>query len=163
MKNGLKIFGSFEGLFLEARIGGKRVDRFCNRYGVKTGESIKDNEAFLIRDKNGWQNAADCRVYFAAPDWVVDGLRKLGYRIVERQIEMNKYEGGLREYKWKCCNLELYWRLVDYGYLNGRNSAIDYDYYLMREHIREMEVEELYPVITIESENPIEEAYLLVA
>ncbi len=130
MKNGLKLFGKFKGIFLEARVGGEAKEKFIRDYGVATGENITDDNAFMVRGKNGWAKAHDLKMYFDAPDWVVESLRKLGFRIVKRQIEMEKYDGGLKEYPWKVCSKELFWWLVDFGYKLGKNQAISYDFYI---------------------------------
>lgn len=136
MKAGLKIFAAFTGIFLEARVGEKAKPNFLREYGCRAaGEGAEGKNAFMVRTKNGWPGGVDAKTYFAAPDWVVDSLRALGFRVVERQIDMEKYEGGLREYKWKVCNLELFWWLVDYGYRIGKNAAIPFEVYLATQEV----------------------------
>jgi len=166
--NGLKLFGAFNGLFLEARVGTKAKDTFITDYSCKSGESVAGDNAFMVRENNGWAGGVDVRTYFDAPQWVVDSLRKLGFRVVKRQIDMDKYEGGLREYPWKVCSKELFWRLIDYGYKVGKNNAIPFEFYEMKETLKIMRDRKkaIIPMVNIsvlESDNPIYEAQLLKA
>lgn len=168
MRKGLKLFGAFEKIFLEARIGTKVKNEFIKKYSCATGENGSDENAFMVRTKNGWPGAIDTKAYFAAPDWVVESLRKLGFRVVKRQIEMHKYEGGLKEYPWKVCSNELFWWLADYGYTLGENNTIPYEFYLVRKALEAMQnrKQEIIPMVRIalvEADNPVYEAQLLVA
>jgi hypothetical protein len=161
MRNGIKLFGAFEGLFIEPRVGGKAKESFVKEYACRAGEDVRQAESFMIRDKNGWQGAIDAKVYFNAPEWVIESLGKLGFRVVKRQIDMDKYEGGLREYPYKVCSKELFWWLVDYGYKAGKNAPIPWELYLMRDTLKKMREKELVKINHIESESPIDEARLL--
>ena len=147
MRNGLKLFGAFDGLFLEARVGGKVKQDFIKQYAVRSGVSVENDNAFMVRTKNGWQGGCDLRAYFEAPLWVVESLRKIGFRIVKRQIDMEKYEGGLREYSWKVCSSELFWWLVDYGYKVGKNLPISFTSYQLKQQLKTVSYE------TAETEN----------
>ena len=160
MRNGLKLFENFEGLFLEVRVGPEAKSKFRRIYGGITGENATNDNAFMVRTRNGWPNGIDVKAYFEAPMWVIDSLRKLGYRVVKRQIDMDKYEGGLREYTWKICSLELFWWLVGYGYRVGKNTPIAFETYLMKKHLEEMETPPLFNINNHETENPIFEAQL---
>lgn len=159
MSNGLRLFGAME-VFLEARVGSEAKPQFLKEYGCKTGMTACDENAFMVRAKNGWSGAVDLRIYFSAPDWVVESLQKIGCRVVERQIDMEKYEGGLREYKWKVCNKELFWWLVEYGYRIGKNAAIPFGLHEVRQALKEMPTKQfaIIPMIHVEAENPIVEA-----
>ena len=165
MKNGLKIYGAFKGIFIEPRIGAAAKDRFVREYGSRTGEDVTKSESFMVRSKNGWQNAQDTKMYFDAPQWVRDSLGKLGYRVTKRQVDMFKYKGGLQEYPWKICSNDLFWRLIDYGYRSGRNNAIPYESYELRRKLefytfREPAIIPQCDIRIVEADNPIYEAQM---
>ena len=166
-KNGLKIFEQFKGVFLEARIGREATEKFQQAYGVVTGEctgvDADASSPCFTRKRTGWPGAFELYVYFEAPIWVVESLKKLGYNVFKRKIEMYKYEGGLKEYSWKVSSCELFWYLVDYGYRIGKNAAISFDQYLVRKHLQNMEYTPLFDINYIESENPVYEAKMLAA
>jgi len=168
MKNGLKLFSAFEGLFLEARVGVDAKKGFLKKYAITTTQKASQADSFLIRTKNGWPNALDTKIYFEAPEWVRESLGKLGFRIVKRQIDMFKYKGGLREYTWKICSNELFWWLLDYGYRLGKNNAIPYEFYEMRKTLQTMSErkKQIIPNVDIkqiEILSPVCEAQMLVA
>lgn len=161
----LKLFESFTGMFLEVRVGTDQTDEFLKKYASQTGENVSRDNAFMVRTKNGWPGALDTRVYFNAPEWVLKSLAKLGYRVVKRQIDMEKYDGGLREYPWKISSNELFWAVVSYGYRVGQNDPIPHDLYLLRQLLKIMDTRkpEIVPgmeIRQIESENFTIEAML---
>jgi len=166
MSTALKVFGAFNGILLEARVGTKVKDEFITEYSCRSGLTAVGQNAFMVRENNGWPGGVDTRTYFDAPQWVVNSLKKLGFRIVKRQIDMDKYEGGLREYPWKVCSQELFWWLVDYGYRIGKNETISFDLHNLRQTLikmrdRKVDLVPMVQMILKESENPIEEALLL--
>jgi len=167
---GLKLFGAFTKLILESRVGIDRYSAFMSLYGSRTGEKSKD--IITRTDKNAWNFSLDTKVYFDAPDWVVESLEKLGIHITRGVVVSLKktYTGenydGIGQCKYSISNNEFFWWLVDYGYRLGENEVIPYDLYVVRKYLEEMMLkpDEIVPgmeIRQIEAENPMFEAMLL--
>ena len=163
MRNGLRLFENFTGLFLEARVGEKAKPNFLQQYRIHAGKDAKIENSFMVRTRNGWPGATDLKMYFEAPLWVVESIGKLGFRVVERQIDMDKYEGGLREYTWKVSSNEFFWWLVDYGYKLGKNNSIPFNAYQMKKSLRNLsqKKQSIFDFVKKETENPVVEERLL--
>jgi len=169
MRKGLKLFEHFDNIHLEVCITDKDRSRFEKMYGLATGQSSKGKDGYYERmlhnKKDAW--GIEYRIYFkTSTDWVIDSLKKLGYYVEQPKhmiaIELDKHHPN-HGYELRVASTELFWWLVDYGYRLGENTSIAFDYYLMKKHIEEIKSKPLYNINYIESENPIEEAFLLVA
>lgn len=112
----LTLYGRFDRLLLEAEVAPQSQDEFSSRYASATGQDAFATEHCQIQpDKWG----IECRIYFDAPDWVVDSLEKLGYHVEDR------LGGGYRsDYGYRINNQEFFWHLVEYGYRLGPNEPI---------------------------------------
>jgi hypothetical protein len=170
MRNGLRLFEKFESVYLEVCVPDEHKQRFEHDYGLRTGftpQSYVDGYNTRHRKKkyNAW--GIEFRVYFKnSCDFLIDSLSKLGFHTeISDKLIAVEFNGEHPEhgYKHRVSNQELFWWLIDYGYRLGENQPISYDYYLMKKHIKEMEVEPLFDINNYESENPIDEAMLLVA
>lgn len=167
VKKGLKLFGAFTNIVLESRVGPDKYDDFVKEYAIKTGISCKENNAFITR-LGGWDNALDAKIYFNAPKWVIESLKKLGINVLEGKKHQMRYASQYESTKENPCqysisNNWMFWWLVDYGYRLGENVAISYNYYLMKQHIKAMSFEPLFDIRHKESENVIVEAQMFAA
>ena len=101
----------FTCVLLEAEIAPIAADDFQNEYYANTGESAVGNPHYQIQD-NKW--GRELRVYFDAPDWVVESMRVLGYLVEERGGA-----GYRANYAYRCNSPNLWWNLVSGGYRLG--------------------------------------------
>jgi len=170
MKRGIKLFEKFDSLYLEVCVPEEHKKRFEFDYCCKTNLTptyYVDGYNTRHRKKkyNAW--GIEYRIYFKSDcDFLIDSLAKLGFHteisdnLIAVEFNAEHPENG---YKHRVSNQELFWWLIDYGYRLGYNESISYDYYCMLNHIKEIEVKPLYEIHNVESDNPIEEALLLVA
>lgn len=172
-RTALRIFSKFTNLILESRVGKGRYKDFTRQYGIRTGESC-NGDTITRTDSSAWLNSLDTKIYFDAPDWVIESLRKLGFHVLQGIVVSLKktYTGekykNIDNCKYSISNNELFWWLVDYGYKLGENNPIPYELYQLRQTLIAMRdrVKEIIPkvkITVIESEDPIYEAQLLAA
>jgi len=169
--DGLKLFESFNGVFLETRVGPDAQAKFHKLYALKTGDSPDyDNDLCHIRLK-GWDGAIDGKIYFSAPDWVVESVRKLGFHVfpltknIHGILKAYQWNEALCDYQWGVANNELFWALVSYGYRLGKNAPIAYEFYAMNKALealakRPFEFVPGVKILQIEAENPTVEAMM---
>lgn len=167
----LKLFEAFDKLIIEARVGVKRYDSFIRQYGRRTGNRCDDILITRV-DDNAWDNSLDTKIYFNAPQWVIESLEKLGIHVSQGIVVSLKktYTGinydGISHCQYTISNNELFWDLVDYGYRLGENNAYPYAQYEMEQALKMMErrAKAIVPgmeIRQIEAENPMYEAQLL--
>jgi hypothetical protein len=136
----LRMFGQFNNLLLELYTTDDDIAT-RNKYASLTGEKCEDSNAFIAR-KNSWKH--NCKVYFDAPEWVIDGLRKLGVNVrdnnIPKEVSENKY--GMK--KSKCpyvfSNIFWFWKLIEYGYKLGENEPIPYKDYEAKKDLKKKRV-----------------------
>jgi hypothetical protein len=168
MRTGLRLFGAFDRIVLEARVGPDRYDSFANEYSLATGESCRTDCAFITR-YNGWDNALDAKIYFDAPEWVVESLRLLGFYVMEagnthRMYYQSQYSSAQEKpYGYSVSSNDLFWWLIGYGYRLGENEIISFELHELREHLHDLEAQYqgIVPHVhlnLIEAENPVVEA-----
>ncbi len=170
MKKGIKLFEKFDSVYLEVCVPDEHKKRFETDYTMQTGFTPQGyvdgyNTRHATKKYNAW--GIEFRVYFKSNcDFLIESLSKLGFhtetsdKLIAVEFNSEHPDNG---YKNRVSNQDLFWWLVGYGYRLGENCAINYDYHLMKKHIHEMIIEPLYNINSFETENPIEEAMLLVA
>jgi len=114
---GLKIYGKFMRLLLEAEVAPTSESEFVQQYAAITGEDPR-RSGYMQQQPNKW--GIEARIYFDCEDWVCDSMRKLGYTVEDRP------GGGYRaEFAYRINSQELFWHLVRHGYRLGENEPIE--------------------------------------
>ena len=157
----LKFMGMFDSLLIE--MYDETESEMTKKYGRLTGRPcVESDNAFLARE-NSWKR--NVKVYFDAPQMVVDNLRKLGVNVRENHIPQtvanNKY--GVKKHKYVFSNLYWFWKFVEYGYRLGVNENIPIELHYMRQCLASMKPIEIVPIKHIESDNVVEEALMFLA
>ena len=156
----LKFMGMFENVLMEMY---DRTDNseLVKQYGRMTGENcISVDNAFFARE-NSWKR--NVKVYFDAPQLVVDNLRKLGVNVRKNHIPKSVANGkyGVKKHKYVIANLYWFWKMVEFGYRLGVNNGISMELYSMRKTLRKGYNNDMFSIKAIESDNPIFEAKML--
>jgi hypothetical protein len=158
----LTFMGMFENVLMEMYDTTDNSE-LVKQYGSMTGDNcIEIDNAFFARETSWKRNV---KVYFDAPQLVVDNLRKLGVNVRKNHIPKSVANGkyGVKKHKYVIANLYWFWKFVEFGYRLGVNNGISMEMYRMRKKLRNGYNNDLFEINHIESENPIYEAMLLLA
>lgn len=130
-RTGLPMFAHFTKIILEARVVEASHDGFVQKYGVRTGESCR--EGVLIRsDSSAWKYSVDTKVYFDAPDWILDNFKMLGIHVTKgvvcslKKVCSGEQHKNIDQCRYTISSNEFFWWLVDYGYRLGENAPIPF-------------------------------------
>ena len=168
----IKLFENFDKVYLEVCVPDEHKKRFEKLYATKAKENPKRKDGYNDRHRSCKYNAwgIEFRVYFkTSKSWIIESLRKLGYHTeISKKLVAVEFNGQYPNHGYtnRVTNQDLFWWLVEYGYRLGENDCIPYDFYVMRKTLEAMKDRKEYiiPTITIlqiESENPVEEAKML--
>jgi len=129
-RTGVRFFACFSRIILESRVGPDQFEPFITKYGVRTGEGCRDHKSLITRE-GGWDYALDTKVYFDAPEWVIENLAAIGVHVLKgkkhRMFYVSLYPSAVKEpYQYSISNNEFFWWLVDYGYRLGENDPIPF-------------------------------------
>ena len=114
----LRIFSQFTTLLLEAEVAPSSEGEFVQKYSVATGSIPTSHPSYQSQD-NKW--GIECRMYFNAPDGVVESIERLGHH-----VERRSGEGYRPEYDFRINSERLFWQLIEYGYRLGENEPIPF-------------------------------------
>lgn len=160
MNNGLKVFETLTNVYLQAEIIPQNVSTFKKQYAIKTKHSASENNFFnRKKGKTAWGNAY--RIFFDTTEkWTIESLKKLGFHVT---VESKGFSVCNKDIKTDnlVTNVNLFWKLVEYGYRLGANDNIPYDLHCLRRHLSENLDIPMFNIINHESENAIYEALLL--
>ena len=109
-------YSRFVRLLLEVEVSPQSASDFANKYGVLTGESARTSPYYQVQP-NKW--GLEARIYFDAPDVVVENLRMLGHH-----VELRDGGGYRADFAYRVNSEQLFWTLVRHGYRLGENVPI---------------------------------------
>ena len=124
MGKGLKLFSKLTNIYLQVEVIPSQIKDFRLKYAIKTGDNATESMGYFgrVKGKTAWSTAY--RVFFDVTDvWVVESLEKLGFHVTKDSKGFSTCNNDINT-EFLVSNVELFWKLVDYGYKIGYNKTI---------------------------------------